>query len=246
MQWSDEALILSVRPHGETAAIVEVFARSHGRTLGLVHGGQSRSRRPVLQIGNHVDITWQARLAEQLGRMQVDLRSGYAAQMLDDRAGLAILSSMAALMRHLPERDSHENLFEISMFVLNFLEDPAVWPALYVRWELELLGELGFGLDLTVCAATGALEDLVYVSPKSGRAVSAAAGAPYKDKLLPLPQFLRGKKTDAPSMENVLDGLSLTEFFITKRLYDNDAQALPEARVRLARLLQRSALAVVA
>ena len=242
MRWSDEALILSVRPHGETAAIVEVFARGHGRTLGLVHGGQSRTRRPVLQIGNHVDVTWRARLAEQLGQMQLELRTGYAAQMLNDRAGLAVLAAMAALMRYLPERDPHENLFEISMFVLGYLAEPEVWPALYVRWELALLDDLGFGLDLTACAATGTREDLIYVSPKSGKAVSAAAGAPYKDKLLPLPPFLRGKHPGAPSLADVLDGLRLTAFFLTVRLYEGHEQALPEARTRLTRLLERQAL----
>ncbi|MEO0810283.1 MAG: DNA repair protein RecO [Pseudomonadota bacterium] len=245
MEWSDEALILSVRSHGETASIAEVFSRAHGRYFGLVHGGQSRRRRPILQIGNHVDAIWKARLADQLGHIQLELKCGFAAKVLDDRAGLAMLMSLAALLRQLPERDAHGSLYEISMFVLGFLDDPDVWPALYVRWEMALLDELGFGLDITACAATGTHDDLIYVSPKSGRAVSASAGEPYKDKLLPLPAFLLGRQRKAPSMADVLAGLQLTEYFLVTRVFEQCRQALPEARIRLAQLLRRAAFQVV-
>ena len=190
MQWTDEGVILSVRPHGETAAVAEIFTREHGRHLGLVHGGRSGRLRPVLQIGNHVEAVWKARLAEHLGQVRVELRFGYAAQAMEDVLALAGMSSMCALARLLPERDPHPSLFEVTLFVLGFLDDAAVWPALMVRWELALLDELGFGLDLSSCAATGTKQDLVYVSPKSGRAVSMEAGEPYKDKLLRLPTFL--------------------------------------------------------
>lgn len=239
MQWSDEALILSVRPHGETASIVELFTRDNGRHLGLVHGGRSRKQRPVLQIGNHVEATWKARLADQLGHMTLELRRGFAAEVMDDAAGLAALTSMAALARLLPERDPHASLFEVSLFVLGFLEDPTVWPALYVRWEVALLEELGYGLDLATCAATGTADNLVYVSPKSGRAVSEAAGAPYAEKLLALPAFLAPGRSESLSPDDVIKGLALTEHFLQTRVWSPRELVQPEARARLAQLLRR-------
>lgn len=241
MQWSDEALVLSVKPHGETAAVAELLTRAHGRHLGLVHGGRSRKIRPVLQIGNHVDATWKARLAEQLGHVTLELRRGYAAAALDDALALAGLTSLCALARLLPERDPHPNLYEVTLFVLGFLDDNAVWPALMVRWELALLGELGVGLDLTACAATGTNDQLIYVSPRSGRAVSASAGEPYKDKLLPLPGFLSGTRSGAPTSREVLDGFALTRHFLETRVLAPHGQALPDARSRLAELLARDA-----
>ena len=148
MHWSDEAIVLSVRPHGETAVITELFTRAHGRHLALVHGGRSRKLRPVLQTGNHVDATWKARLSEHLGHATVELRRSYGAAILDDSAALSGLMSMCTLSRLLPERDPHPALFEITLFVLSFLDDVTVWPALMVRWELALLEELGFGLEI--------------------------------------------------------------------------------------------------
>lgn len=243
MQWSDEALILSVRPHGETASIVELFTRENGRHLGLVHGGRSRKQRPVLQIGNHIEANWKARLADQLGHMTLELRRGYAAEVLDDAAGLAALTSMAAMARLLPERDPHTSLFEVSLFVLGFLDDPTVWPALYVRWEVALLEELGYGLDLTTCAATGATENLVYVSPKSGRAVSQSAGAPYADRLLALPGFLRPGRSEGVAPGDVVAGLTMTENFLETRVWAAREIPKPEARSRLAQLLRRQMMA---
>lgn len=243
MQWSDEALILSVRPHGETASIVELFTRENGRHLGLVHGGRSRKQRPVLQIGNHIEANWKARLADQLGHMTLELRRGYAAEVLDDAAGLAALTSMAAMARLLPERDPHTSLFEVSLFVLGFLDDPTVWPALYVRWEVALLEELGYGLDLTTCAATGATENLVYVSPKSGRAVSQSAGAPYADRLLALPGFLRPGRSEGVAPGDVVAGLTMTEHFLETRVWAAREIPKPEARSRLAQLLRRQMMA---
>ena len=126
MQWSDEAIILSVRPHGETAAIVELWTRNHGRHLGLVHGGRSRKLRPVLQTGNHVDATWKARLADQLGHVTIELRRGFAAETMENPAALSALTTLAALTRLLPERDPHPKLYEITLFVLSFLDDVTV------------------------------------------------------------------------------------------------------------------------
>jgi DNA repair protein RecO (recombination protein O) len=239
MQWSDEAVILGVRPHGETAAVVELFTRAHGRHLGLVHGGRSRRLRPVLQVGNHVDATWKARLADNLGHFALELRKGWAALLMDDPAALAALTSMAALVRLLPERDPHPNLYEVTQFVLGYFDARAVWPALLVRWELALLDELGFGLDLSTCAGTGTTGDLAYVSPRSGRAVSAEAGEPYRDRLLALPPFLRGGPAGEVSGEDVEAGFALTGHFLGARVLAPRNAQMPEARGRLLSYLRR-------
>src|SRR5215510_8976922 len=218
MEWSDEGVILSVRAHGETSAVLELFTRQNGRHLGLVYGGRSRKLRPILQIGNHVEASWKARIADNLGHFSLELRTSYAAHVLDDAAALAALTSIAALARLLPERDPHPNLFEVTLFVLGYLEEREVWPALLVRWELALLEELGFGLDLSQCAATGANDQLIYVSPKSGRAVSASAGEPYRDKLFPLPQFLTKQRVALVTDADVRLGFALTGHFLETRV----------------------------
>lgn len=233
MNWSDEGVILSVRPHGETAAVVEILTRMHGRHLGLVHGGRSRKTRPVLQIGNHVDVTWKARLADHLGHMNVELIRGYAAGAMDDPAALAGLTSMCALARLLPERDPHPNLYEVTLFVLAYLDDASVWPALLARWELALLDELGFGLDLTQCAATGINDDLIYVSPNTGRAVSASAGEPYRDRLLALPPFLLPGRKAALAPGDIERAFALTGHFLENRVFRPHDEEMPEPRTRL-------------
>lgn len=239
MNWSDEGVILSVRPHGETAAVVEILTRQHGRHLGLVHGGRSRKTRPVLQSGNHVSVAWKARLADHLGHMSVELIRGYAASAMDDAAALGGLTSLCALARLMPERDPHPNLYEVTLFVLAYLDDASVWPALLARWELALLDELGFGLDLARCAATGANDDLVYVSPKTGRAVSASAGEPYRDRLLPLPPFLLPGRKASVAPGDVARAFSLTGYFLEQRVFAPRGEGLPEPRTRLAALLKR-------
>ena len=233
MQWTDEGIVLSVRPHGETAAIVELWTRGHGRHMGLVHGGRSRRLRPILQAGNHVDAVWKARLADHLGTMSVEMRRAFAAETLDDPHALMALSSITTLTSLLPERDPHPNLYEITLFVLGFLNDATVWPALLVRWELSLLDELGFGLDLSQCAATGANDQLIYVSPKSGRAVSASAGEPYRDRLLHLPQFLTRQRSGPVTPQDINLGFALTGHFIEKHLLLPKGQTLPASRMRL-------------
>jgi DNA repair protein RecO (recombination protein O) len=233
MQWTDEGIVLSVKAHGETAAIVDLWTRAHGRHLGLVHGGRSRRLRPVLQAGNHVDATWKARLADQLGHMSIEMRRAFAAETLDDAAALAALSTITTLTHLLPERDPHPNLYEITLFVLGFLHDSTVWPALLVRWELALLDELGFGLDLSQCAATGSNDQLIYVSPKSGRAVSASAGEPYREKLLALPQFLTKQRSGHVTGADVRTGFALTGHFLETRVLLPRGQSLPQSRARL-------------
>ncbi len=239
MEWVDEALVLSVRPHGETAALAELLTREHGRYLAMVHGGRSRRNRPVLQIGNHVDVVWKARLVDQLGHAGVTTRRGFAAEAMNDRLSLCALTSLCALARLLAERDPHPSLFEISLFVLGFLDDVTVWPALYVRWEMALLEELGFGLDLSVCAVSGATEELSYVSPNSGRAVSREAAAPYVDRLLVLPSFMLSGRRGAVTRDDMLAGLKLTGHFIGHRILAPREMIMPEARTRLPTLLAR-------
>ena len=239
MDWSDEGVILGVRPHGESGAVLELFTRTHGRHLGLVHGGRSRKLRPILQTGNHVDVTWKARLADNLGHFSVDLRKGFAAAAMNDAAALAALTSIAALARLLPERDPHPNLYEVTLFVLGFLDERAVWPALTVRWEMALLDELGFGLDLAACAATGKTTELVYVSPRSGRAVSAEAGEPYKERLLALPEFLRERSGNAVTEEDVRAGFALTGHFLDARVLRPRDLQMPDPRNRLLSYLRR-------
>jgi len=241
MHWSDEGVVLGVRPHGESAAVLELFTRGHGRHLGLVHGGRSRKLRPVLQVGNHVDAAWKARLADHLGHFTLELRKSYAGEVMEDKAALAAMTSMAALVRLLPERDPHPSLFEVTLFVLGYLDDRAVWPALVVRWELALLEELGYGLDLSSCAATGNTTDLVYVSPKSGRAVSAAAGAPYHERLLALPPFLRGGAPGEVTEQDLQAGFALTGHFLEARVVRPREMELPEARSRLLSYLRQTA-----
>jgi DNA repair protein RecO (recombination protein O) len=238
MQWTDEGIVLSVKPHGETAAIVDLWTRAHGRHLGLVHGGRSRRLRPILQAGNHVDAVWKARLVDQLGSLNVEMRRAFAAEAIDDPQALMALTSIATLTGLLPERDPHPNLYEITLFVLGFLNDATVWPALLVRWELALLDELGFGLDFSQCAATGSNDQLIYVSPKSGRAVSASAGEPYRDKLLALPQFLTKRRTGPVTAEDVNRGFALTGHFIEQHLLFPRGQSLPAARKRLVARLE--------
>lgn len=246
MEWTDEAIVLSVRQHGETGAVAEVLSRAHGRFLGFVHGGQSRKIRPVLQTGNHVAATWRARVADQLGHFQLELVRGYAAEAMSDPMALAGLGAMAEFSRLLPERDPHPNLFEIMQFVLSYLDDDGVWPALYVRWELALLDELGVGLDLSACAATGSTDDLIYVSPKSGRAVSRQAGHPYRERLFRLPPFLARGDNRTTESDDVASALEMTAHFLMHRVLTDEQRELPEPRVRLARLLKRASMASTA
>lgn len=244
MHWSDEAIILSARPHGETSAIVELFTRGHGRHLGLVQGGRSRKMRPVLQPGNEVEATWKARLAEQLGQLTIEPAKSHAAGVLDRPLALMGLSSLAAMLRLLPERDPHPGLYEVTLFVLTYLDEDEVWPAVYARWELALLAELGFALDLTKCAQTGTTDNLVYVSPRSGRAVSAEAGAPYHDKLLRLPPFLRGTGDTTLRPGDLAAALALTGAFLETRVAEARNEQLPDARARLVAALAKHASSV--
>jgi DNA repair protein RecO (recombination protein O) len=235
MEWRDEGVILAVRRHGETSAIAEILTGGHGRCLGLVRGGRSRIQRPVLQPGNLVQVTWRARLEDHLGNFTLEGLALKAGAIMEEPFRLAGLSAMAALAQLLPEREPHRRLYDAMHVVLEAIDRDDVWPALLVRWELGLLDELGFGLDLGLCAATGTTEDLVYVSPKSGKSVSAAAGAPYRDRLLPLPGFLTG--ASQASVPDILDGFRLTGYFLDRHVFEPRGIAAPDARASMIRYL---------
>lgn len=239
MEWRDEGALLSVRTHGESAAIVEIFTAEHGRHAGVVRGGASRRLAPVLQIGAQLDVTWKARLDEHLGTFIVEPLQSRAAGVLGDRLALAGLNAICALLSFaLPEREPHPELYIASLDLLDVLEVGPGWVLDYLRWELTLLGEMGFGLDLTRCAATGATDDLIYVSPKSGRAVSQAGAGEWASKLLPLPPCLMGQ--GPASRDEILAGLQITGHFLITRLAPAlGDRPLPEARHRLVEMLAR-------
>ncbi len=234
MEWRDDGIILGVRRHGEASVLLEVMTRGHGRHLGLVRGGRSRRLQPALQPGNGVALVWRARLDEHLGTYAVEPLAMRAARFMDSPAALYALANAAALLRFLPERDPHEGLYEALTVLADHLHEPVLAAALTVRFELAMLCELGFGLDLTACAATGVTSGLAYVSPKSGRAVSQAAGEPYRDRLLPLPAFLRrANEPLEPGLPAIRDGFRLTGAFLERDVYGPRGLPLPDVRHRL-------------
>jgi DNA repair protein RecO (recombination protein O) len=238
MDWSDQGIVLASRPHGETGLVVSLLTRTHGRHSGFVHGGVSRKARPVWQMGNLVEVNWRARVADQLGNYTGELREPHAARALDNAAELAGLSAACVMVdAALPEREPHPAMFDGFHAFLTVLGHPG-WEAIYVRLELGLLQELGFGLDLEKCAATGATDDLAFVSPKTGRAVSRAAAGPYKEKLLALPAFLSTGGLPADD-EELRQGLDLTGFFIERHVFWPHNKPLPPARARFMETLLR-------
>lgn len=240
MEWRDEGIILGTRRHGETSAIVEVMTPAHGRHLGLVRGGRSRRMQPVLQPGNQVDLVWRARLDEHLGTFQVEPLELNAARLLGSAVGVYGMQTVAAHLRLLAERDPHAGLYRALQVIVAHLDDPAVAADLVVRFEIRLLDELGFGLDLAQCAATGRRDELVYVSPKTGRAVSREAGTPYRDKLLVLPDFLHDQSREAADPETLAQAYRLTGFFFHRHVYEPRGTAEPEARTGFLGAVRRS------
>ena len=240
MEWRDEGALLSLRLHGESAAIIEVFTAAHGRHAGVVRGGASRKMAAVLQPGSQVEVTWRARLEDHIGAFTVEpLRS--RAAILADRLGLAGLNAVCALVHvALPERQAHPVLWRMTMALLDKMAASADWPADYLRWELLLLDELGYGLDLSSCAVTGARDDLAYVSPKTGRAVSSSGAGDWASRLLPLPQVMLGQ---GPALgAELVQGLAVTGHFLNRGLEPVlNGRALPAARARLLDLLARQA-----
>ncbi len=240
MRWADDGIFLIGRPHGETSVIANIFTRGNGRTFGLVKGGRSRRIRPVLQTGNGLRVEWRARLDGQLGVYTVELTEATAARVLDDGLSLAGVNAIAALLQVLPERDPHPGLFNAALDCLRAAGAQG-FPASIVRFELRFLDEMGFGLDLTKCAATGRSDNLVYVSPRSGQAVTGEAGEPYRERLLPLPAFLtHGCGIGQPSVQDVADGLTMTGHFLEAHVFAEGGKAMPKAREDFTRLLLRS------
>ena len=236
MDWSDDAIILGTRKYGEADALVDVLAHREGRYCGFVRGGMGRRQRGILQVGNGVQASWRARVEAHLGSMTLELKVARAAQLFARPARLAALSSTAALLlAALPERQPQAKIYEAFVELLRLLTDDQIddqeWAIALVRFEAGLLAELGFGLDLSACAATGEVANLIYVSPRSGRAVGAEAGRPYKEKLLSLPAFMIGPA--AADREDIRAGFAITGYFLERHLLGPLGRPLPDARARM-------------
>jgi DNA repair protein RecO (recombination protein O) len=231
MEWTDDGIVLGVRRHGESSAIVELLTREHGRHLGLVRGGASARRRPMLQPGNGVQAVWRARLEDHLGTYELEGVRLRAATLLAVPHAAYGITHLASLVRLLPERDPHPLMFATVGRILDDFDDALSAGAHLVRLELAMLAELGFGLELSACVATGATSELIYVSPKSGGAVSRAAGEPWRDRLLRLPAFLRDEELDAPyTAEDLRDGFALTGRFLLRHVLEPRGQGHSDAR----------------
>ena len=236
MEWSDDAIVLSSRAHGESGAILDLLTRDHGRHAGLVRGGASRRIRPALQPGNSLHVHWRARLEEHLGSFTCELARARAGELMDSRDALAGLNAFTSVASAaVPEREAHAAIFAGGEIVLDAMmaNDAAHWLALYVRWEAGLLEALGFGMDLSECAATGVKDDLDYVSPKSGRAVSRDGAGIYANRLFKLPPFLLDVRAGAPGRDEVAAGLALTGHFLLERVLRPHGKDMPPARLRL-------------
>ena len=241
MEWTDDGIVLGIRRHGEANAILELMTREHGRHLGLVRGGAGSRMRPVLQPGNLVRAVWRARLDEHLGTYTVEGLHLRAATFLTLSHAVYAVTHVAALARLLPERDPHESVFDALEAMLDHFDDPAIAAHFVVRFELQILTELGFGLDLESCAATGATADLAYVSPKSGRAVSRGGGEAWQDRLLRLPEFLGTEGGGGrPSAGALTDGFALTGFFLARHVLEPRGLALSDARSHFVAAVMRA------
>ncbi len=239
MEWRDQGILLNTRRHGETSVIIEVFTPGQGRHAGVVRGGTSRKITPILQPGAQLDLAWRARLEDHIGSFTVEPVRSRAAVAMGDRLTLAGLNAVTALLAFcLPEREPHPALYARSEALLDLLGQDALWPLAYLQWELGLLEDMGYGLDLSVCAVTGATEGLAYVSPKSGRAVSAAGAGEWVDRLLPLPGVLRGQ--GAATDREIAQGFITTGYFLHQHLArDLGGKPLPEARARYVEAFSR-------
>lgn len=240
MEWRDTGILLSSRRHGESAMIIDVFTPNHGRQAGVVRGGASRKVAPILQPGAQLDVTWRARLETHLGSFVVELHRSRAAIAMQSRLMLAGLNATLAMLGFvLPEREPHPDLYRHTENLLDLLSETDLWPLAHLRWELMLLDTLGYGLDLGSCAVTGTRHGLVYVSPKSGRAVSAKGAGDWADRLLPLPAALRD--TGATELRDIADALRLTGYFLDNKLAAQQVgKPLPEARARYFEMLTRA------
>ena len=232
MEWRDQGVLLSMRRHGESSAIIDVFTEEHGRHAGVVRGGASRKMAPILQPGAQLDVAWRARLEDHIGSYSVEPLRARSGHILSDRLALSGLNAVTSLLSFsLPEREPQPSIYRRTMGVLDLLGEPEIWPLAYLRWEIGLLEDLGFGMDLSSCAVTGALDGLVYVSPKSGRAVSKAGAGDWADRLLALPPVML-RQGEAPDHE-IAQALETTGFFLKEHLAPMMRnRPLPDARAR--------------
>ncbi len=232
MRWEDEGVVLSARPWGETSRIVQLLTPEHGRHAGLVRGASAAGRAPIYTPGNRVNAQWSGRLPEHLGHLTCELVDARAARVLHHPLRLAAVSSVCALAEwFLAEREPAPVVHAASEAILDRLAGTGDWRANYVFWELTLLSETGAGLDLTHCAVTGSTDDLSYVSPKTGRAVSRSGAGPWAPRLLSLPRFLHAGT--APERNDLVSALELTGYFLHRNAVAHGRRALPPARLRL-------------
>lgn len=232
MEWIDKGYVLTTRYHGENSLIVSLLTEKNGKSSGLVHGGGSSKRRGIYQPGNFLDIIWKARLPDHLGTYRCELIRSHAANFLDAPLPLLALSSAVIILeRALPEREPDRELFKKFGLLLKVLRE-VDWAPSYVRWELDLLTNLGFGLDLSKCAVTGCAEELTHVSPKTGKAVSEEIARPYADKLLVLPRFLLKSGFDE-DLRDLINGFALTGYFLQRHVFGGKPDALPIQRERM-------------
>jgi DNA repair protein RecO (recombination protein O) len=233
MDFQDDAFVLAARAYGETGAIVELLTATHGRYAAHVAGGASRKMRPFLQAGARVIAQYRARMSDQLGAAMLEPVGEGPSALFDDPLALAGLSAAAAIAAGaLPEREPHPGAFLAFEALTDALAHADIWPAVFVRFEAGLLQDLGFGLDLSKCAATGVVDDLIYVSPRTGRAVSREAGEPYKDRLLPLPPFLLSSQAGLGEGD-IRAGLDITAHFLEAFIFNPLNRPLPPARMWL-------------
>ncbi|MFK8034965.1 MAG: DNA repair protein RecO [Hyphomicrobiales bacterium] len=245
MEWKDRGTVLGTRRHGETSVILEVMTEKRGRHLGLIRGGRSRKLQPALQPGNDLEITWRARLDEHLGVMTIEPVKLRAAGIMESRLALSALQMQTELLRLLPEREPNTQLFQALQVCLEHFEDPTLLAELLIRLELAILETLGFGLDLTACVRSGSNAGLIYVSPKSGRAVGADVGEPYKDRLLALPAFLTAQQAETAERTShaLAEGFDLTHYFLRRRIYEPRGMKSPDMRAEAVRLILAAAQA---
>lgn len=239
MEWHDNAIILGIRQRGEKSAIVELMTCNRGRYLGIVKNGRKQHMQSLIQLGNHVEAHWRARLDEHLGIFHLEETQFLASKIMQIPFALYGIQTAIAHLRLLPERDPHPLLYKGLEVFLEYHETPILFAEILLRFEMLLLEELGFGLDLTCCAATGNKEELAYVSPKSARAVSRAAGHPWKDKLLPLPAFLYEPNRRPILANDIRDGFKLTEFFLSRHIWKPRGFVRPPIRTGFINLLLR-------
>ncbi len=237
MEWTGEGIILSVQDYGETSAILKIFTRDEGCYTGLVRGAKGKRMRPIVQIGNQVFVNWKARLSEHLGNFTLELNMPYAALRMNNPLQLSVLIAACQLLSCLPERNHYPRIYDMLLTLLDHVEMEH-WQKIFIYYEMVLLEDMGFGLDLSICAATGSDKNLTHVSPRSGRAVSAQAAEPYLDKLLPLPNFLKNNKL-AIDKECLYDAFTLTGYFLQNRLYRSLGMDIPKAREQMLNLLFR-------